>query len=61
MFNEELSDLARVILPVLAVPIVTTAWIICIVSNKIAEYLYGGGDEIIRSQRNIGCLSNSGT
>ena len=45
MINEELSDFTRTILPALAIPIVITAWIVCTVSNKVADCLYGGGDD----------------
>ena len=45
MINEELSDFTRIILPALAIPVVITAWIIHTISNRIADCLYGGGDD----------------
>ena len=44
MFNEEISDFACIVLPALAIPIVITAWIIHIVSNRVVECLCGGED-----------------
>ena len=38
MLNKELSDFTCTVLPILAIPVVVTAWIIHTVSNRIVDY-----------------------
>lgn len=41
MTSEEFKDLAHIVFPALAIPIVITAWIIHIVSNRIVDRFCG--------------------